>query len=322
MPSISIIIPTYKRNTSLLRTLVSLQEQKLDILEIIVVDNADDPQLYDEIIKFNRRTIHPISYISENKVGLHFARHTGAKVAKGEILLFTDDDATFHSSWANSYLHAFIKYENMVAAGGPVRPKWESDPPIWLKEFIGKSKIFTPLSLMDPYKKFRLDKKGYFFGVNMAVRKKTLFEVGGFNPELIGDTYVGDGEFGLIKKLWRKKLLMGFIPSALVYHQISKERMTLNYLKIRMKNEGISYVYGLLNNQIPPPHKFLFMMVSILFNNYKLWLADLYHRSKTNINALNIQLQAANFRGQLIYLFRLLIDKNLRYYVKKSDWLN
>jgi len=87
----------------------------------------------------------------------------------------------------------------MAAAGGPIHIVWESPPPKWLIEYIGQVKIFPILGLLDVYDEFRLDPKGFFFGGNMAIRREVLFQVGGFNPDLIGDIYFGDGEAGYIR---------------------------------------------------------------------------------------------------------------------------
>ena len=42
---ISVVIATYNRKQSLLKTLASLQEQELSDFEVIVVDNAADPDV-------------------------------------------------------------------------------------------------------------------------------------------------------------------------------------------------------------------------------------------------------------------------------------
>lgn len=321
----SIIIPTHNRIHSLLRTIDSALRQNFSRAdyEIIVVENGCTDGTKSKITEWiQKERMVNLRIISEDSMGLHFARHKGVIASKSEILIFSDDDATFSSNLVKVYVDAFSKYPDMVAAGGPVRPKWEQDPPKWLKEFIGKLKIFTPLSLMDPYKKFRLDNKGYFFGVNMVIRRKTLIEVGGFNPELIGNTYVGDGEFGLNKKLWRKKLLIGYIPNALVYHHISKERMTLNYLRMRMRNEGISTIYSKVHPQIPNKGKLFILSFIKLFKNLKLFIASVVHNGETDKNSLNIQLTAEHEYSQICYLIRLIFDKNLRSIVEKSNWLN
>jgi hypothetical protein len=103
----------------------------------------------------------------------------------------------------------------MMAAGGPVRPLWETDPPQWLLDYISESKIFGILSIMEPYTDFRLDPNGFFFGVNMAIRREVLFELGGFNPESFGDIWLGDGETGLNRKLQKRGLLIGYVPDAI-----------------------------------------------------------------------------------------------------------
>ncbi len=320
----SIIIPTHNRFRSLLKTLSSASHLKFPKkdCEIIIVENACTDRTKSGVIELlQKNRMSNFKLVSENSIGLHFARHTGAEVAKGDLLLFTDDDATFHPDWVNSYVHAFVKYKDIVAAGGPVKPKWETNPPKWLKEYIGKSKIFSPLSLMEPYKNFRLDEKGFFFGVNMAIRRKTLFDMGGFNPELIGDKYVGDGEFGLNKKLWAKNLLIGYIPEALVYHHVPNERMTLKYLKLRMGNEGINALYPSIQAYMPRA-KLFNMALKIFSVNIKLYLASLIYHNQTDTNSLNIQLEASHKYAQIQYLLRLIFDNNLRSIVFQNYKLN
>ena len=134
-----------------------------------------------------------------SRLGLHNARHAGARAAEGKILLFTDDDATFDCGWATAYAEAFARHTEMMASGGPVRPIWETEPPQWLLDYIAESKMFNILSIMEPHTEFRMNPNGFFFGVNMAIRRNILFEVGGFNPESFGDIWSGDGEAGLNK---------------------------------------------------------------------------------------------------------------------------
>jgi len=40
----------------------------------------------------NKKRKRKVIYIKEPKIGLYNARHTGARVAKGEILVYVDDD--------------------------------------------------------------------------------------------------------------------------------------------------------------------------------------------------------------------------------------
>ncbi|MCI0529998.1 MAG: glycosyltransferase family 2 protein, partial [Nitrospira sp.] len=129
LPEISLVIPTYNRPKELLRALKSLEDQTLNEFEIVVVDNANDEKLAFLVQDFamNLKKV-KIRYVSEPKLGLHNARHAGVKATCSDILVFTDDDATFHPEWLQAYVGAFKMHPEMVAAGGPVRPMWEVSP--------------------------------------------------------------------------------------------------------------------------------------------------------------------------------------------------
>jgi glucosyl-dolichyl phosphate glucuronosyltransferase len=163
---VSIIIPTYNRAALMVQAVRSAFALKYpaDCYEVIVVDNAstdNTPEMVESLQ--NEAAGNVLRYVREDRLGLHNARHAGAQAAEGKLLLFTDDDATFDFGWAKAYAEAFARHAAMRAAGGPVRPVWEADPPQWLLDYIAESKIFGILSLMEPHTEFRLDPNGFFF---------------------------------------------------------------------------------------------------------------------------------------------------------------
>lgn len=85
-----------------------------------------------------------------------------------------------------AYVEAFESNPEMAAAGGPVYPEWEVPPPEWLLRMATADTICIPFSLMDLGDEAMLSAEGFFFSNNMAIRKGTLFELGGFNPESFG----------------------------------------------------------------------------------------------------------------------------------------
>ncbi len=93
---ISLIIPTYNRAVVLKRALDSAMNVDYSPVdyEIIVVDNGSTdatPAVVQEAQ--DRKPKSNINYIREERLGLHNARHAGVWAAKGDILIFTDDDA-------------------------------------------------------------------------------------------------------------------------------------------------------------------------------------------------------------------------------------
>ena len=85
-PLVSVIIPTYKREDKLLNCLESVRNSTYKNLEIIVVN--DDPQTsvahiagkYGKVIQHKQQTLQT------------YARNEAAKVAKGDLFFFVDDD--------------------------------------------------------------------------------------------------------------------------------------------------------------------------------------------------------------------------------------
>lgn len=322
---ISLIIPTYNRAASLKRALESALrlDYPPDRYEVIVVDNGcDDASLAVVENAQNHNPGHNISYIREERLGLHNARHAGARAAKGDVLLFTDDDATFSPTWLSAYAQAFDSHPDMAAAGGPVRASWESPPPQWLIEFIGDAKTFGLFSLMEPSSEFRLNGHGVFFGVNMAIRAHVLWETGGFNPEAFGYVWLGDGETGLNYKLWNRGMLIGYVPDAMVYHHIPPERMTLEYLRSRMANQGACDLYSDFHRARPNTPLILRRAFRLLLRNAGRWLTAVVVKNRTDVRSINVQLDAARTQAQLRYMLKIAFDKNLQAFLAKENWLN
>lgn len=93
---VSVIIPTYGGGEYLARTVESALNQKYDQLEVIVVDdNGSGTEKQKETFENIKSLLDDdrLVYVAheKNKNG-SVARNTGAKVSKGEYLLFLDDD--------------------------------------------------------------------------------------------------------------------------------------------------------------------------------------------------------------------------------------
>jgi len=319
---ISVIIPTYKRPLTLLEALRSLQQQTLSEFEILAVDNAADPEIEKLVSEFNQTARVPARYVAEGRTGVHYARNTAAETAKEDLLLYTDDDVSFDPGWVAAYAKAFVDHPTMAAAGGPVRPIWEEPPPQWLIDYIGDSKCFTILSLMEPYNTFQLNERGYFFSCNMAIRKNVLKARGGFHPEATANAWIGDGESGLNKQMWTNGDRIGYLPDAVVYHHIPPSRMTVDYFCHRMANEGACDMYAHFHSHIPDRLRQFKHAATIAITSCKWWVQALLVRGRTDVRSLKVQMHSARTRSQLRYLIRLMFDKDFQELVRKKDWLS
>lgn len=317
---VSIIIPTLNRCDVLKNAIASAQKQSwpADQYEIIVVNNGSTDDTSQVVARMAMDSKTDVRLVYEPRLGLHHARHAGVRAAAGEILIFTDDDAAVSPEWVRAYAEGFAKYPAMIAAGGPVRPSWETQPPQWLLDYMGEAKMFCTLSLMEPYQEFRLSQSEVFFGVNMALRR-SVFDWTGFHPELFGTRTVGDGEAGLNQDISRRGGLIGYIPTALVYHRIPAHRMTVDYIRRWAWHQGGVEMYVRWWNQKRSFTVLALELIRIACKYSPQWVKDLLVRDRSDRRSIDIQFQASLGWCKLTYVWWMLIDPQVQAVLDERD---
>ena len=240
----SIIVPTYDRPRYLLDTLKSVQSVDDGGVEyeVLVVDNKPTGEVRETVARLQSTAEMPLRYLEVEEVGLHNARHAGARAAEGEILVYIDDDVIVHDGWLRSITEPFVDRQVAIVAGRVV-PRWEAEKPEWVDHFPP-----SYLSLLDRGDHSQeLEWPATAHGCNMAVRRAALFEAGGFNPDAIGDPRLiwrrGDGETGLHRKVYDIGLKVVYEPEATVSHRVPASRITPGYFCRRALLQGISDAY-------------------------------------------------------------------------------
>jgi glycosyltransferase involved in cell wall biosynthesis len=243
----SIIVPTLNRSDSLRLALHSFtcQIYPEKQFELLVVDNGSTDDTLG-VVETARSEFpsHNIGYFREPVPGLLSGRHRGAQEAAGEILVFVDDDIEADDVWLSAILETF-KDPSVHLVGGPSIPRFETSPPRWIEKFFHYRQgrlICTELSLLDiGDTEIRIDPT-YVWGLNFSIRKQTFFDLGGFHPDCIPkklQCFQGDGETGLSLKIKGKGLKAVYVPEAVVYHYIPKERLTVKYFEERFFYQGV-----------------------------------------------------------------------------------
>ncbi len=243
---LSVIIPTRNRAVYLRDTLKSILNQTLDPaeFEIIVVDNGSIDNTAAVVEEINKK-LSRIRYIHVYEPGLHVGRHTGARNASGDSLVYADDDIIASSTWLESIYKCF-QYTDIALVGGKILPLWEGKAPEWVNLYINKHEFGWwngYLSLLDFGDQKKEISPIFVFGCNYAIRKKILFDCGGFNPDGMPQELVrfrGDGETALSQKIKTRGFKALYEPKALVYHRVTEDRLTVQYFCTRAYNQGIS----------------------------------------------------------------------------------
>ena len=112
----SVIVCTYNRSHSLERTLQSFASQTIgaEAFEVVVVDDGSDDATL-EVCATMQERIKNLAVVSTGKnMGLASARNVGVGHARGEYVLFTDDDCIPDNAWVECMASA-LRHHPIVA---------------------------------------------------------------------------------------------------------------------------------------------------------------------------------------------------------------
>lgn len=131
---ITVIIPTYKRSSTLKRAIISVLEQTYKNIEIIVVDdNVNYPecrkQVKDIVSEFNNVKL----ILNKTNLGGGGSRNEGIKKANGKYIAFLDDDDEFFKEKIEKQYKLFLK-KNKETKTGLI---------YCYADYVGKNKTYT-----------------------------------------------------------------------------------------------------------------------------------------------------------------------------------
>ena len=174
LPSISIIISAYNEEKTLRQCLDSLLVLDYPNYEVTMVNDASKDNTLTILQEYQKKSkkIKVVTY-TVNK-GVPGARNEGMKVAKGEIFVFTDADATFPKEWPIKLIEPLIRNPAVGATGGrdiapPHQPLIQRCIDYTLTSFIGTAGLRGA--------KVRLAKYSVT-GCNFAVKQEVVQKVG------------------------------------------------------------------------------------------------------------------------------------------------
>ncbi len=235
-------MPTHNRSRLLQATLESITALRWPAgveAECIVVDNRSTDDTGKVVAAFARHSALPTRDVFEGGAGSSYARNRAVEEARGNFILFIDDDAVAEPEWAAEIL-AEIERRQLDVACGMVLPRWGLEPPQWL----GPS-LYVRLAVHDPAKmatasRAELETIHNYFSANVAFRRQTFAKFGNFRQDLgvvEGNPMSGE-DTELFARIIAKGGAMGFAPRARIHHMIPPERMRRSYLRRK------SYAFG------------------------------------------------------------------------------
>lgn len=235
--TVTVIVCTFNRSSYLLQTLESLalssMPQGVD-WEVLVVDNNSTDSTRQVVEGFCEKHKDRFHYLCEPASGKSHALNTGLRVAKGEIIAFTDDDVIVQPDWLQN-LTGNLDDQGFSGAGGKTLPYGDFVLPDWLsieEPYNLGPILYAAFDLGDSPKE--LERPPY--GVNMAFTRKMFAKYGifrtdmgpqGGNSSLLASE---DTDFG--SRILKAGEKLRYQPNAIVRHHVFAQRLNKkNFLK-------------------------------------------------------------------------------------------
>lgn len=326
---ISIIIPTRNRQKLLKNTLLSISNLiSNDIeFEILIIDNnsTDDTKKISESFK-NKL---PLKIYKEEKEGLLFGRHRGFFESSGEILAFIDDDVELNTNWLISIDNFFNNDKDLVLCGGNCIPKFESEPPNWLKKLWNKKidniKKIDWLSLIEVSEKFNKISANNIWGCNFIIKKSFLKNIGGFHPDGFPKDKIfmrGDGENNITDYVLKHNLKYLFSEKLTVKHIVTKSRMNYNYVFRRGYNQGISRSFFKIRNVLKGNDRFIVFKTFLKFIFSILKFFSQLISFGYDISKINLIFDFGSIWGYYKHQLEFKNDEKLKFWIFKDNYLS
>ncbi|QMU27567.1 glycosyltransferase family 2 protein [Adhaeribacter radiodurans] len=177
----SIIIPTYNGANKILNALKSLEKltRKPDEV-IVVVDGSTDGTA--EIIRSSDLSLLGFRMIEQANSGRATVRNRGATEAKGDLLVFMDDDIIVPEKWLSAHLEHHISKKNSLLVGKLESPKTELAGEFILFENWQNKKWNKDLTHTSEEEV--LLKTPYISANNFSISKDLFFKLGQFDYRL------------------------------------------------------------------------------------------------------------------------------------------
>jgi len=202
----SIIVPTYNRPKRLAACLQSLArlDYPRDCFEVIVVDDGSKTPLKTVVASFDDKL--DITLVTQSNRGPATARNTGASQAKGEFLVFTDDDCTPAKDWLRLLASRFTKTPDCAIGGRTHNP---------LPDNLYSTTTQTLIDYLYAYYNVVPEQACFLASNNLALPAERFRAIGGFDTTF-PLAAAEDREF--CDRWLHHGYRMIYAPEVLVYH--------------------------------------------------------------------------------------------------------
>jgi glycosyltransferase involved in cell wall biosynthesis len=192
--------------------------------EVVVVDDGSGDDTWKVFEEFEVRSgAISFHYLRPKENGLNFARNAGLSVAKGDPIVFLDDDVVAPPVYLKAIYDGSCRHPSAACFTGPVRLRINGKPP----RFCSADGLDGEMNLGDKEAAVQV-----LIGANMIVRRTALQSVGHFSETMKG--FGGGDETEWVHRLLSNGGEIVYLPDAWVWH--IRNTIDLRMYRLMRKN--------------------------------------------------------------------------------------
>lgn len=225
----TVALCTHNHADRLIRTLADIRHIRLPKApwELLIIDNASRDATPDILARQTWPAGWEVRVVEEERLGLSNARNRAIREARGEYLIFVDDDETPDPDWLCAF-ERLIEARSPDAFGGRIEVLFEGARPAWLADellgFLGqlrRADAIVPLS----------EHGTPFYGGNFGFRRAVCDTTGDFDAMLgrKGSDNTGGEEVDFYRRLLEAGFKVWWTPEAVIHHRIQADKLDRRY---------------------------------------------------------------------------------------------
>lgn len=236
-PFVSVVIATYNREQLLLDTIAYVLANEYPEYELIVVDQTrEHTQAFLDRLAIIRGE-HDFTYIHLTRPSLPLARNVGILHAKGDTVLFCDDDVIVEPDFILRHAQCYTD-ATVGAVGGRIVTPGSSFPEVDQKPEELPGRIYPDGSRYTGFYKDAESCDIHFgIGCNMSFRAEALSAVGGFDERFTNVAF--DEDVDAFVRVRKAGYRARFSPQASVVHLKSPSGGCRNDERVRSRQKSV-----------------------------------------------------------------------------------
>jgi len=231
-----VAIVTHDRPSLLARTLESLSqcERPEAFRGVLVVENGAAAESRKIVVGFDSTL--PITYRRIDSPAKSEALNEILRLVDDELIIFLDDDVRVAPGLLRAYCDSAERSASGHYFGGPTGVDYENPPADWLRRFLPSSAVGFSLNTGDASVRYPT----CFLGFNWAAFGSDLKSCGGFSSRFGPGTAAGGGDESFVQlRLNRRGIVGRYVPEAMVWHFVPRERCSPAWALARARSGGI-----------------------------------------------------------------------------------